>query len=75
MNEKRKSFIEEIDDDDDDDEFHVDISNTSSYINTNEVELYDPSGSDIYGTGQYSLSKEHAIELARKILNTYDVKL
>ncbi len=44
-------------------------------INTNEVELYDPSGSDIYGTGQYSLSKEHAIELARKILNTYDVKL
>lgn len=21
-------------------------------INTNEVELYDPSGSDIYGTGQ-----------------------
>lgn len=44
-------------------------------INTNEVELYDPSGSDIYGTGQYSLSKEHAIELARKILNTYNVKL
>lgn len=44
-------------------------------INTNEVELYDPSGSDIYGTGQYSLSKEHAIELARKILNTYDVIL
>lgn len=44
-------------------------------INTNEVELYDPSESDIYGTGQYSLSKEHAIELARKILNTYDVKL
>lgn len=44
-------------------------------INTNEVELYDPSGSDIYGTGQYSLSKEHAIELARKILNAYDVKL
>jgi len=44
-------------------------------INTNEVELYDPSGSDIYGTGQYSLSKEHAIELARKILNTYNVIL
>lgn len=44
-------------------------------INTNEVELYDPSGSDIYGTGQYSLSKEHAIELARKILNTYNVRL
>lgn len=43
--------------------------------NTNEVELYDPSGSDIYGTGQYSLSKEHAIELARKILNTYNVIL
>lgn len=44
-------------------------------INTDEVELYDPSGSDIYGTGQYSLSKEYAIELAKKILNTYDVKL
>lgn len=44
-------------------------------INTNEVELYAPSGSDIYGTGQYSLSKEHAIELARKILNTYNVIL
>lgn len=44
-------------------------------INTNEVELYDPSGSNIYGTGQYSLSKEHAIELARKILNTYNVIL
>lgn len=44
-------------------------------INTNEVELYDPLGSDIYGTGQYSLSKEHAIELARKILNTYNVIL
>jgi len=52
-----------------------DEGETQVDINTNEVELYDPSGSDIYGTGQYSLSKEHAIELARKILNTYDVKL
>lgn len=52
-----------------------DEGETQVDINTDEVELYDPSGSDIYGTGQYSLSKEHAIELARKILNTYDVKL
>ncbi len=57
MNEKRKSFIEEIDDDVDDDEFHVDISNTSSYINTNEVVLilkniYDPEISySIYDLG------------------------
>lgn len=52
-----------------------DEGETQVDINTNEVELYDPSGSDIYGTGQYSLGKEQAIELARKILNTYDIKL
>ena len=57
MTEKRKSFIEEIEDEDDDDEFHVDISNTSSYINTNEVVLilkniYDPEISySIYDLG------------------------
>lgn len=57
MTEKRKSFIEEIEDEDDDSEFHVDISNTSSYINTNEVVLilkniYDPEISySIYDLG------------------------
>lgn len=47
MTENKKSFIEEIDDSDEDDDFHVDISNSSSYIKSDEIinilrNIYDP---------------------------------
>lgn len=57
MTENKKSFIEEIDDDEEEDDFHVDISNSSSYIKSDEVinilqNIYDPEISySIYDLG------------------------
>lgn len=57
MTEKRKSFIEQIDDEEEENEFLVDILNTSSYIKTDEVvsilkNIYDPEISySIYDLG------------------------